>query len=1025
MTRPRLPVLPETPPRGPSAEPPEAQPVRGKAYWRSVERLLDSPAIQEQEAAGYHQRVGEEFPVGASDAPEGVSRRTMLSVMGASFALAAGAGCRRPETEIVPYVQAPETHVPGRARLYATTMTLGTQALGVLAESHQGRPTTIDGNDLHPAARGAAGVWAQASILDLYDPDRSRGVVSGRSGALAASSWDDFAAAWGEIAAGLAEDGGASLAVIIGAFASPTRARLLAALRERYPQARIVVHEPAGDGNVFAGLRRATGRPQAPAYDLAAARVIAALDADLLGGSLEAAGHGKGWAAGRRAGADGGAMNRLYAVESTLTVTGANADHRLRLPRRHIGGFVAALAEALGTGAAGLSSEGLSEEARAKAGVLAEDLRSAGSAALVAAGPAQPPAVHAAVYALNQVLGAADTTVRYRPLEAVAWDDPEAGGLQELAETLRAQAPGEAGGIRTVVALGTNPAYTGPGELKLARRLGEVETLIHLGGHRDETGHLATWHLPEAHYLEAWGDAVAADGTASLVQPLIEPLYGAKSALELLGLMASGELRSGYELVRETHGAGDSGEPLEAWRTALHDGIVPETGAAPLAAVAETAADAASPAAEPGENPAATDDGLEVTFHPSPAVYDGRFANNGWLQELPDPITKVTWDNAALVSPATAQELGVERGSILTLTVQGQKLTVPVFVLPGQADGSIALELGFGRTDAGRVANGVGFSAYRVRPAASPWTAAVRVSSRRGHHELVQTQEHWSLEGRTFVREATVEEYAAHPDFAHEPDKHHPPLGSMWEDNVWDEGYQWGMAIDLNTCIGCNACAVACQAENNVPIVGREQVNRGREMHWLRVDRYFTGSPEDPEVVFQPLPCMHCENAPCEQVCPVAATVHDSEGLNVMVYNRCIGTRYCSNNCPYKVRRFNFFNYTKDTPEVMELANNPDVTVRSRGVMEKCTYCTQRIQEAKFNAKRAGRPVLDGEVRTACQQTCPTDAIVFGDVNDPETEVSRWKADERDYVLLGELNNRPRTSYLAKLRNPNPAWSEA
>ena len=1049
-----------------------------------------------------------EFPDGCDLPPDAVSRRDMLGLMAASLGLAGLTGCRRPVEHIVPYVQAPEGIIPGIPQHYATTMPLGTSALGLVVESHEGRPAKVEGNELHPSSRGAAGTWAQAAILDLYDPDRSprprrriagagggEGSAAGEGEAAAVevgnATWDEFAAFWAERAAAAGD--GVGLAFLSAGYSSPTRARLSRALRERFPRARWAVWEPAGDGNVFAGIERATGRVQRPVYRLERARAVLALDCDLLGTESEAVANARGWVAGRRvapiehAGANGhgapaighgapanghgapangrgasanghgaqgepgGAadgMSRLYAVESTMTLTGAAADHRLRLPSRLAGSFLAAVAGELGVSGGDSATAGeLPAAARARAAAIARDLAANPGAALVAVGRAQPPAVHALAHRVHQALGAVGATVTLHPLDDAEWGT--GGAVVELAAAMRD------GEVSTLVILGANPAYDAPADAGFAEALAKVEHTVHLGDREDETARLCAWRLPESHFLEAWGDARAAEGTPSVVQPLIEPLYDSRSAIELLALLAGGEPRSGHDLVRETWREGLGVGDDAAWRRVLHDGLLSRDAVtAPVLAdrdAAMAALDEAvqeqigsrnvavvGAAAEPFEDgsedvsPSRGTD-YELTFPPSLAVFDGRFANNGWLQELPDPITKLTWDNAALISGGTAADLGVTTGDVIALEAGGRTVEAPVFILPGQADGSIALALGYGRTAAGRVGTGRGVDAYPLRTSAGLGSTRVAATRTGRRYPLTQTQEHWTLDEpitgskRSLVQEATLERYREDPHFAHEE---HPEV-ELFPERVYDSGHQWGMVVDLNACIGCSACVVACQSENNIPIVGKEQVAKNREMHWLRIDRYFSSPAktpvrmaDDPGVAFQPMPCQHCENAPCEQVCPVAATVHDSEGLNAMVYNRCIGTRYCSNNCPYKVRRFNFFNYTKDTPELVKLALNPDVTVRSRGVMEKCTYCVQRINEAKIAAKRADRPLVDGDVRTACQQTCPTGAIVFGDLLAEGSRLAAAKRIDRNYTLLAGLHNKPRTSYLARLRNPNPAWEE-
>jgi molybdopterin-containing oxidoreductase family iron-sulfur binding subunit len=608
------------------------------------------------------------------------------------------------------------------------------------------------------------------------------------------------------------------------------------------------------------------------------------------------------------------------------------------------------------------------------------------------------------VLALNVALGNVGTTVTYHePADAVL---PSRASLAELVTAMNS------GSVATLVIVGGNPAYDASTDLTFASAMKKVATTIALSTHVDETAALSSWSIPSAHFLESWDDARAADGTASVVQPLILPLFGGKGVIELLGLLATGKDQPGHDLVQETWKPVLGEAQFEKrWNRVLHDGLLAGS-ASPAVMPTVDARASAVPAADAA-------DGIEVHFRPSPYLHDGRYANDGWLQELPDPVTKLTWDNPALLSPATAKTLGVADEDLVTVTVRGQALTLPVTIVPGQADGTVMLTLGYGRSKVGRIGTGVGADAYRLRSSAAPDIDTATLAKAAGTAKLAPTQEHGSMEGRPLIREGTLTEYKHDPAFAQEAVEL-PKLESMWNEKTYDTGHQWAMTIDLNSCVGCNACVVACQSENNIPIVGKEQVRKGREMHWVRVDRYFTGAPEQPRMIFQPVPCMQCENAPCEQVCPVAATVHDDEGLNVMVYNRCIGTRYCSNNCPYKVRRFNFFNYTKDTPELLKLVQNPDVTVRSRGVMEKCTYCTQRINAAKLDARLAGRALVDGDVKTACQQACPASAIAFGDLRDPGSDVVKHKADPRNYALLAELNSKPRTTYLAKVRNPHP-----
>ena len=727
-------------------------------------------------------------------------------------------------------------------------------------------------------------------------------------------------------------------------------------------------------------------------------------------------------------------MNRLYAVEGVHSLTGAMADHRLRLESRQIAPFLAALAARLAAPGAAAGAPSTSSGQAGVAGVdprwidaLAKDLLANRGKGLIVAGDRQPAAVHAAVCALNTHLGNTGRTISYYETKDAAL--PSLSSLTSLVSAM------QAGTIKTLVVLGGNPVFDAPADLDFASALAKVPQSIALGHTVDETSVKATWHIPRAHYLESWGDARAVGGTLSVVQPLILPLFGGRTPIEVLGLMVGGKDRPGYDIVRETW------KPIlkeaefdRKWNRVLHDGllagselpeVVPALKGEPLAELGRLRGGAAS--ASQGAPP--SPGGLEIVFLPSPALHDGRFANDGWLQELPDPLTKLTWDNPALVSPKTAEARGLKSEDVVRLDYAGRSLELPVWVLPGMTDGVVALTLGYGRSHAGRIGSGVGVDVFKVRASqAQGFDSGVTLTRLGRTYPLSATQEHGSMEGRPVVRESTLTELSAsakasadRPAAGAHPAAGAQPHFSLWKEHAYDTGPQWGMTIDLNSCIGCNACMVACQSENNVPVVGKAQVAKGREMHWIRVDRYFSGDPSgNPETVVQPVPCMHCEDAPCEQVCPVSATVHDAQGLNVMVYNRCIGTRYCSNNCPYKVRRFNFFNFTKDTPETLKLAMNPDVTVRARGVMEKCTYCTQRINRVKIDAKLEGRELRDGDVKTACQQACPASAIEFGDIRDGSSRVAQAKADPRNYALLEELNTKPRTTYLAKVRNPNP-----
>jgi molybdopterin-containing oxidoreductase family iron-sulfur binding subunit len=1013
-------------------------------YWRSLAEIEDHPEFRTS--------LEREFPEGASELPEGVTRRDMMMLLGASLSLAGLAGCRRPVEEIVPYVTAPEEIVPGVPRYYATTMPFGRSAYGLIVESHEGRPTKVEGNPSHPTTLGASSSRIQASVLGLYDPDRSQSVTLKG----ARKSWNEFVTAWGQISEAHAADDGASLAVLSESFSSPTMSRLVSELRARYPKLQWATYDAISDESRLAGLRQATGRDLDVMLRFDRASVILCLDADPLLTDPEMIRHARGFAAGRRAGASGGEMNRLYAVEGVYSLTGAMADHRLRLESRLIAPFLAALAARVASpasGAASLTGAGAPGVDSRWIDALAKDLLANRGKGLIVAGERQPAAVHAAVCALNTSLGNTGRTVSYYETKDAAL--PSVSSLASLVSAMNA------GTIKTLVVLGGNPVFDAPADLDFAAAMAKVPQSIALGHTVDETSAKATWHVPRAHYLESWGDARAIGGTLGVVQPLILPLFGGRTAVEVLALMVAGQDRPGYDIVRETwNGILGEAEFEKKWNRVLHDGflsgselpeVAPGLTGKPFAELTRSLGGGADRSASRWAD-APSPDHLEIVFLASPSLHDGRFANDGWLQELPDPLTKLTWDNPALVSPKTAEILRLANEDVIRLDCAGRSLELPVWILPGMADGVVSLTLGYGRSHAGRIGSGVGFDAFRVRSSNAPgFTGGARLSRLGRKYALSATQNHGSMEGRPIVRESTVADLRSESapgrtgaDGAHAPDSGHAPgdggkqasegrpssLGvfpekphhfSLWKEHTYDQGHQWGMTVDLNSCIGCNACMTACQSENNVPVVGKVQVKKGREMHWLRVDRYFSGDPAgSPEVVFQPVPCMHCEDAPCEQVCPVAATVHDGQGLNVMVYNRCIGTRYCSNNCPYKVRRFNFFNLTKDTPDILKLAMNPDVTVRARGVMEKCTYCTQRINRAKIDAKLAGRALGDGDVKTACQQACPASAIEFGDLRDSSSRVVKAKADPRNYALLAELNTKPRTTYLAKVRNPNP-----
>jgi Fe-S-cluster-containing dehydrogenase component len=935
-----------------------------------------------------------------------VSRRRFLKLMGASVALAGVTACTSPPHEkIVPYVRAPEEAVPGKPLFYASATSLGGFATGVLVESHLGRPTKVEGNPQHPASLGATDAAGQASVLTLYDPNRAKAITNrGRI-----RTWTDLLRELRSALEAQRTHQGAGLRILTETVTSPTLASQIQTLLAQIPQAGWHQYEPIGSDNARDGTRLAFGEDVDAQYRLDRADVILALDADFMGWSPGRLRYVRDFAARRRAldGAPG--MNRLYVVEPSPSITGANADHSLPLRAAEVEGFARAVAAALWVDAGPGPSSPPASVPPDWLAALVRDLRAHPGTGLVMAGDPQPPIVHALAHALNQALGNVGNTVIYTP--PVAANPVDQGqSLQELVGDMAA------GRVEILAILGGNPVYTAPADLGFEERLTNVALSVYLGLYEDETAARCQWHIPQTHELETWSDARAFDGTVTIAQPLIAPLYAGRSAHELLAAFGDRPEAPSHDLVKEYwQSQRSTGDFEQFWRTALHDGLVAGTALPPRGVTLR-----ADWAAGAQAGPADGRGGLEIVLRPDPTVYDGRFAANGWLQELPKPLTSLTWDNAALISPATAQRLGLANEDLVELRYRGQVVRAPIWVIPGHADDSVTLPLGYGRTRGAGAANGAGFNAYALRVSTAPWfDQGLEIVKTGERYSLAGTQGHHRMEGREIVRAASFEEYRRNPDFPHDAPREHAEPISLYPGYQY-EGYAWGMAIDLSTCVGCSACVVACQAENNIPVVGKDQVLRQREMHWLRVDTYEEGEPNNPHRYAQPVPCMQCENAPCELVCPVAATSHSSEGLNDMVYNRCVGTRYCSNNCPYKVRRFNFFEYADFETPSLKLLRNPDVTVRSRGVMEKCTYCVQRISAARIEAEKEGRSIRDGEAVTACQAACPADAIVFGNLNDPNSRVAQLKASSRNYALLEELNTRPRTTYLAAIRNPNP-----
>jgi molybdopterin-containing oxidoreductase family iron-sulfur binding subunit len=1107
--------------------------LTGKKYWRSLEELADRDEFQKL--------VEREFPENASEWNDPAGRRKFLKLMGASLALAGLAGCTRQPTErIAPYVRQPEQITPGRPLYFATAMSMGGSAIGLLVESHEGRPTKIEGNGLHPAARvaddiirshnldgearGATDIFSQAAILSLYDPDRTQTLTY--LGDI--NTWAGFLAEANRIrrALLLAQGGGQQnqpgqsqgqanqpaqqagiadvepatghLAILTESVSSPTLAYQITGLMRDIPGTRWYMHEPAVGDAAREGSRMAMGRPVSAVYRFDQADIVLSLDSDFLSCGPASVRYSADFASRRRLDQQNAQTVRLYTVESSVTNTGAAADHRLSLKPSEIEAFARALAAKVGVAVGQATASEAVSRHQQFLNVLAEDLMAHRGRCVVVPGDCQPPQVHALSHALNQALGAAGATVTYiEPIEGGVGDNA-VGTLAQLAQAI------DAGQVYALLILGGNPVYTAPADLNFAERMRNIKHRIHLSLHTDETSEISHWNLPEAHFLESWSDAVAFDGTASIIQPLIAPIYSGKTAHEVLSAFTDNPERSSYDTVREywmrrfagggaapanpariaqpnqpggqASAAGQlgnqqtgPGQPFgssqpattgaaavpaaaptptpefeQFWRRALHDGVIPNTAA-------QAATAAPSPASLQAPTQPAPGGELEIIFRPDPTIYDGRFANNGWLQELPKPITTLTWDNVAMMSPATAARLGIGKQvngvatnsegytggvfsvDLVELEYKGRRVTAPAWIQPGHPDDCVTVTLGYGRRVAGRVGTGNGYNAYLLRTSDAPWFGTGLTLRKTGEaYPLAVVQQHHLLDDkeigeRDLLRSATLAEYQKNPTLGHQAphapghEGGHPSLYPEWE----YPGYAWGMAIDLNACTGCSACVVACVAENNTPVVGKDQVMRGREMQWLRIDSYFKGDLNNPETYFQPLPCMHCEQAPCEVVCPVAATVHSAEGLNDMVYNRCVGTRYCSNNCPYKVRRFNFLLYQDFYTASLKMLRNPDVSVRSRGVMEKCTYCVQRIQEGKIQAELRDERVRDKEIVTACAQACPTKAIVFGDINDESSEVYKMKHNPRNYALLDVLNTKPRTTYMGAVRNPNPKLEKA
>ncbi|MGB8261423.1 MAG: TAT-variant-translocated molybdopterin oxidoreductase [Terracidiphilus sp.] len=994
----------------------ELKGARGKRYWRSVDELADTPAFQ---AA-----VEKEFPSAAQEWVDPVSRRGFIKLMGASMALAGLAGCtKQPDEPIYPYVKQPEDIILGKPMYFATAMPSATGALPLLVKSDQFRPIKIDGNPEHPYNQGSSDVFAQGALLDLYDPDRSQHVTFRGEN----REWAEFALALREKV--LSTKDGTGIYFLSSTVTSPTLGRQWLDVHQAYPKATLVQYDPAIAGTT---LESSNGGVQ---YNLADADLIVSLDADFLSGAAYPGFHKlvREYAERRK---NPEKLNRLYAIESTPTTTGLKAEHRLGLRASEIPAFAAELAKAMGVAGIQVPAHEWTDEQKKFLAALAKDLKAHAGKSAVIPGLYQDASVWALALAINSALGnVGGTVVVSAPVNCLPGD--QIASLKALVADLNA------GKVDWLIVLNANPIYDAPADLNFADAFNKAKTVAHLGSHYDETGHEAHWHIPAAHFLESWSDVRAYDGTVSIIQPMIDPLYGGRTAHHIFQALLDEPGLSPYEAVRETWKMSLRGEFEENWRRSLHAGWVDDT---------RFALNESIPATRPNqiwiEAPAPSHkDAIEIIFRPDPNVYDGRWSNVGWLQELPKPVTNLSWDNAAIVSGATLTKWGLAEDDIVEITVNGRKVNAPVIVAPGHPDNSVTVHLGYGRSNAGRVGSGAGFNAYLIRTADAPFHATGSIRKVDGKWGVAITKSHFqdhrsklmggqgngnnSLEAdeaineRGIIRYATLEEFKRNPGFANEGESRPKTDKDVTLFPNWEyKENAWGMSIDMASCTGCNACIASCYAENNIPVVGKQQVRIGRNMQWLRIDTYFEGDLAAPRAHFQPMACQHCENAPCEQVCPVGATVHTPEGLNTMVYNRCVGTRYCSNNCPYKVRRYNFLLYSDFETESLKLMRNPDVSVRSRGVMEKCSYCVQRISAAKIEADKGNRAIHDGEVQTACQQACPAQAISFGNINDKQSRVAKLRADQRSYQVLADQNTRPRTTYVAAVLNPNTELEE-
>ncbi len=951
----------------------------GSKWWRSLEQASDDPE--------FLARAAQEFPGLANALAEPMARRQALKLMAASLVLGGLGACdSKFGGKLVPAVKIPPNVIPGLPNLYATAHVQGGYASGVLVTHMMGRPIKVSGNPEHPASLGAIDVYAQAQLLEFYDPDRSAQIsVQGEP-----SDRHRLEAALAAQRALLADKHGAGLRILTGTVTSPTLAAQIDALQRQYPEAQWVQWEPICRDAVLQGAVLAFGRPVDVIAHLDKIDVLLAIDSDLLSAAPGRLRYARDFAS-RRNPTRTSTMSRVYAIEPTPTLLGSVADHRFIAGPEELQGIAAALA-------AGIVQNAPSPSSPSWVSAVISDLKNAHARAFVHVGPEQPAPLHALAHAMNLALGGRGST-----FEVI---EPVAHAPQLQGESLRALiADMSAGSVTHLLVLDSNPVLTAPAAWGFADALRRVPFSVSLAQIPDETARVTSWFVPKAHDWETWSDARAYDGTCTILQPQALPLFAGVSTHELLVLYGNAVPASAEQAVRGTWATRMAQDFSRQWSNALSAGFVAGTAAAASDARLRAEAVRSAPAATVSSNE------LFVLFRPDPSLWDGRYANNPWLQELPRPLTKIVWDNPLLIAPALARQLGLQNGDRARLSIENASVVAPIWIMPGQAPDCITAFLGSGRRAAGTVGDGVGVDFYPL----TGLSGSVMLHKEGGKLDLASTVHHNLLleTPPDILRHGTLAQFLANPQFAaDEQSEPHLYRGER------SGPAAWAMSVDLNACIGCNACVIACQAENNIPVVGKSQVLREREMHWLRIDRYFEGQPDAPESFFQPVLCMHCEEAPCENVCPVGATVHDSEGLNVMVYNRCVGTRFCSNNCPYKVRRFNFFGYANEQHRPAQ-SWNPDVTVRARGVMEKCSYCIQRIAEARIIADHENRAV--GEVKTACQSACPTQAFTFGNLADPQSEVVKRKRSPLDFAMLEKQNTKPRTTYEALVRNPNPA----